>query len=85
MIHVGGEPDDINGRGGSRKINSSSRRYSQWIVTVSHRPNSEPNLPQFNERAGTVAGLQQVRFRMWLKGRCGNNCHMAAVTVIGRM
>ena len=78
--------DDING--GSRKINSSSRRYLQWIITVGHRPNSEPSLPrteQFNERADTVAGLQQVRFRMWLKGGCGNNCHVAAVTVIGGM
>ena len=34
--------------------------HSEWIITVGHRPNSEPNLPraeQFNERAATVAGL----------------------------
>ena len=33
---------------------------AEWIITVGHRPNSEPNLPraeQFNERADTVAGL----------------------------
>ena len=34
--------------------------HAEWIITVGHRPNSEPNLPrveQFNERADTVAGL----------------------------
>ena len=49
---------------------------------VGHRPNSEPNLPraeQFNERTDPVAGHKQEQFRVWLKGGCGNNCHMAAV------
>ena len=34
--------------------------FPEWIITVGHRPNSEPNLPradQFHEWADTVAGL----------------------------
>ena len=40
---------------------------------------AKPRAEQFNERADTVAGLQQEWFRVLLKGRHGNNCHVAAV------
>ena len=39
---------------------ASSSLSPEWIMTVGHWPNSEPNLPraeQFNERADIVAGL----------------------------
>ena len=50
---------------------STGNSEAEWIITVGHRPNSEPNLPmagQFNKLADMVTGLfVHARWWMWLK------------------
>ena len=46
----------------------------EWIITVGHRPNSEPNLPrteQFNERGDTMAGLPTSVIKGVVKRQAG--------------
>ena len=50
---------------------------TEWIITVGHRSNSEPNLPraeQFNGRADIVAGLPASEMKGAIKKRAWPMC-----------
>ena len=54
--------------------------YSEWIITVGHRSNSESNLPraeQFDEQADIVAGLPASEMKGAIKRRAWPMCSSA--------
>ena len=59
---------------------------AEWIITVGHRSNSEPNLPraeQFDERADIVAGLPASEMKDAIKRRawpmCSSDCEVRSM------
>ena len=57
--------------------------FSECIITVGHRPNSEQTYQGPTSSMSELTqwpAFQQVWWRVWLKGGRGNNCHVAAKT-----